>query len=156
MSGNVPNIKLNNGVSMPALGFGTYAKEGTDGEMHRAVVTALNAGYRHLDCAWYYRNEDEVGSALQEYLAANPSVKRSDVFVTTKVWPHLLEPEDVEWSLMNSLEKLQTDYVDCFLMHWGFAAEKTENNDVKIGTDGKVDALEPQMPWTGVDKISST
>ena len=123
---------------MPAFGFGTFASEGSVGETHKAVVAALNAGYRHLDCAWFYQNENEVGTAVKEFLAANPSVKRSDIFIVTKVWNHLHDPEDVEWSLKNSLEKLQTPYIDAFLVHWPIAAEKNEDRSVKIGADGKV------------------
>lgn len=86
-----------------------------------------------------YKNEEEVGSGLREFLSSNPSVKRSDIFITTKVWPHLCgSPEDVEWSLNYSLEKLGVDYVDSFLMHWPFAAERTDDYEVKIGDDGKV------------------
>ena len=100
---------------------------------------ALRAGgYRHLDCAWFYQNEDEVGSGMREFLSVNPSVKREDIFITTKVWNHLHEPEDVEWSIRDSLEKLQTPYVDAFLVHWPIAAEKNEDRTVKIGEDGKV------------------
>jgi diketogulonate reductase-like aldo/keto reductase len=128
---------LNNGISMPALGFGTFANNGSKGETHKAVVTALSADYRHLDCAWIYQNEDEVGSGVQEFLAANPGIKRSDIFITTKVWQHLRHPEDVEWSLNDSLSKLQTEYVDCLLIHWPFASEKDDNYQVKIGPDGK-------------------
>lgn len=85
-----------------------------------------------------YLNEGEVGSGLKEWLSRNPAVKRSDIFITTKVWPHLAEPKDVEWSLNNSLEMLGTNYVDCFLIHWPFAVEKTDDNKVKLGPDGKV------------------
>lgn len=133
-----PMLKLNNGVEMPALGFGTFANEGSKGETHKAVIHALNAGYRHLDCAWFYQNEEEVGSGMREFLAANPSVKRSDIFICTKVWNHLHEPEDVEWSIKSSLEKLQTPYVDAFLIHWPIASERNEDRTVKIGADGKV------------------
>ncbi|KAI9738038.1 MAG: Glycerol 2-dehydrogenase (NADP(+)) [Claussenomyces sp. TS43310] len=153
-----PIIKLNNGVEMPSLGFGTFAAEGVVGATHSAVVSALNAGYRHLDCAWFYQNEGEVGSGLREFLAANPSVKRSDIFITTKVWNHLHEPEDVEWSLNNSLENFQTDYVDAFLIHWPIAAEKTQDNMPKIGNDGKyvikkdlTENLEPT--WRAAEKL---
>ena len=133
-----PILKLNNGVSMPALGFGTFANEGSKGETHKAVIHALNAGYRHLDCAWFYQNEDEVGTGMREFLSRNPSVQRSDIFITTKVWNHFHEPEDVEWSIKNSLERLQTPYVDAFLIHWPIAAERNEDRTVKIGADGKV------------------
>ena len=133
-----PVLTLNNGVKMPSLGFGTFANTGSTGETHAAVVCALNAGYRHLDCAWFYQNEGEVGTAMKEFLSANPDVKRSDIFITTKVWNHLHQPEDVEWSLKDSLRMLQTDYVDAFLIHWPIASEKNQDHSVKIGTDGKV------------------
>lgn len=133
-----PLLTLNNGIKMPALGFGTFANEGSKGETHKAVVHALNAGYRHLDCAWFYQNEDEVGSGIREFLSQNPSAKRENIFITTKVWNHLHAPEDVEWSLKNSLEKLQTPYVDAFLIHWPIASEKNADRTVKIGADGKV------------------
>ncbi|PQE21086.1 putative alcohol dehydrogenase protein [Rutstroemia sp. NJR-2017a WRK4] len=153
-----PMIKLNNGLEMPALGFGTFANEGSKGETHKAVVAALNAGYRHLDCAWFYQNEEEVGSGIREFLAANPSAKRSEIFITTKVWNHLHEPEDVEWSLKDSLAKLQTDYVDAFLVHWPIAAEKNEDRTVKIGADGKYIIKKeltenPEPTWRAMEKL---
>ncbi|KAF4616212.1 hypothetical protein G7Y89_g15195 [Cudoniella acicularis] len=138
MAKAIPMLKLNNGVEMPALGFGTFADELVEGESKVAVIAALDVGYRHLDCAWYYANEKEIGSALKEWLSRNPTVTRKDIFITTKVWPHLMEPEDVEWSLNNSLESLGIDYVDAFLIHWPFVAEKTVDHQVKRGPDGKV------------------
>lgn len=133
-----PLLKLHNGVQVPALGFGTFANEGAVGETHKAVVAALEAGYRHLDCAWFYQNEGEVGSGMKEFMSKHPEVKRSDIFICTKVWNHLHEPEEVEWSLNSSLSKFGTDYVDAFLIHWPIAAEKESNEKVKIGPDGKV------------------
>ncbi|KAH8662984.1 putative alcohol dehydrogenase [Tricladium varicosporioides] len=153
-----PILKLNNGIEMPALGFGTFANEGSKGETHKAVVSALNAGYRHLDCAWFYQNEGEVGSGMHEFLAANPDVKRSDIFITTKVWQHLHEPEEVEWSLKNSLEKFQTPYVDSFLVHWPIAAEKNSENLPKIGPDGKYIIKKeltenPEPTWRAMESL---
>ncbi|KAF8847804.1 putative alcohol dehydrogenase [Acephala macrosclerotiorum] len=155
-----PVLTLNNGIKMPALGFGTFANEGSKGETHKAVVHALNAGYRHLDCAWFYQNEDEVGSGVREFLSQNPSVKREDIFITTKVWNHLHEPEDVEWSLKSSLEKLQTPYVDAFLIHWPIASEKNADKTVKIGVDGKYvinSSLtnDPSPTWRAMEKLHS-
>ena len=131
-------IKLNSGKEMPALGFGTFASVGNPGETHRAVVAALEAGYRHLDCAWFYLNEDEVGTGIKEYMSKHPEFKREELFVATKVWQHLHAPQDVRWSINDSLKKLQLEYVDLFLIHWPFAAEKNDDNTVKIGPDGKV------------------
>jgi diketogulonate reductase-like aldo/keto reductase len=139
MANQQPYIKLNSGYQMPALGFGTFASQGNPGETHRAVVCALEAGYRHLDCAWFYQNEDEVGTGIKEFLSKHPEAKREEIFVVTKVWQHLHQPDDVLWSINDSLKKFQLDYVDLFLIHWPFAAEKTEDNQVKLGPDGKVD-----------------
>ncbi|KAG9235140.1 putative alcohol dehydrogenase [Amylocarpus encephaloides] len=153
-------LKLNNGVRMPALGFGTFASEGSKGETHRAVVTALNAGYRHLDCAWFYQNESEVGSGMREFLASNPDAKREDIFIVTKVWNHLHKPADVEWSIRDSLKKLQTPYVDAFLIHWPIAAESNEDRTVKIGFNGKYvienDLTEnPEPTWRAMESTYS-
>ncbi|KAF2828612.1 Aldo/keto reductase [Ophiobolus disseminans] len=134
---NQKTYKLNNGISIPAVGFGTFANEGSKGETYTAVTHALQTGYRHLDCAWFYQNEQEVGDAVRDFLASNPSVTRSDLFICTKVWNHLHEPEEVAWSINNSLQKLGMDYVDLFLLHWPIAAEKNDENMPKIGSDGK-------------------
>jgi diketogulonate reductase-like aldo/keto reductase len=74
-----------------------------------------------------YNNEDEVGNRIREFLSMNPDVKREDIFVTTKVWTHLMQPVDVEWSLNDSLKKLDLNYVDCLLLHFPLATERMEN-----------------------------
>jgi diketogulonate reductase-like aldo/keto reductase len=79
-----------------------------------------------------------VGDGIRDFLAANPSVKRSDIFVTTKVWNHLHRYDDVLWSIENSLQRMKLDYVDLFLIHWPIAAEKETQEKPKIGPDGKV------------------
>lgn len=137
-------FKLSNGVEIPAVGFGTFSSEGSKGEAYAAVIHALRTGYRHLDCAWFYLNEDEIGDAIRDFLKENPAVKRSDLFICTKVWNNLHEFDEVKWSLENSLKMLQLDYVDLFLIHWPIAAENTEDNQPKLGPDGKVS--EPPAP----------
>ncbi|RPA81722.1 Aldo/keto reductase [Ascobolus immersus RN42] len=150
---------LNNGVKMPALGFGTFASEGNPGETYRAAKCALDVGYRHLDCAWFYQNEGEVGEAIKDFLKEQDGkVKREDLFICTKVWNHLHEPEEVEWSLKDSLKKLQLSYVDLFLIHWPIAAERTEDYQPKIGADGKYiikKALteDPTPTWRALEKL---
>ncbi|KAJ5709671.1 Glycerol 2-dehydrogenase (NADP(+)) [Penicillium malachiteum] len=134
---NGKTYTLSNGVTIPAVGFGTFASEGSKGETYAAVTVALRTGYRHLDCAWFYLNEDEVGDAIRDFLKENPSVKRSDIFVTTKVWNHLHRHEDVLWSVQNSLDRLKLDYVDLYLVHWPIAAEKDGHEKPLIGADGK-------------------
>ena len=149
---------LENGIKMPGVGFGTFASEGNEGETYRAVMCALKTGYRHLDCAWFYQNEGEVGDALKDFCKENPSVKRSDIFICTKVWNHLHEPDEVKWSINSSLEKLKTDYIDLFLVHWPIAAEKDENMMPKLNEKGqyiiKEGLTKNQEPtWRAMEEI---
>ncbi|KAF2788637.1 Aldo/keto reductase [Melanomma pulvis-pyrius CBS 109.77] len=155
---NQMTFELSNGVKIPAIGFGTFANEGSKGETYAAVTHALNTGYRHLDCAWFYNNEDEVGDAVRDFLGSNPNVARSDLFICTKVWNHLHEPEDVQWSLQDSLSKLKMDYVDLFLVHWPIAAEKDEHRAPKLGADGKYIikkdlTANPEPTWRAMERI---
>lgn len=98
-------------TSVPATGFGTW--ELTGRTAYRAVRHALDVGYRHVDTAQAYGNEQEVGRAL-----ADSPVDRDEVFVTTKVWPDNAAPEDTRTSHEDSLRRLDTDYVDLLLLHW--------------------------------------
>lgn len=103
--------KTIHGVDVPSLGFGTYRLTG--GACRRGVVDALEMGYRHIDTAQIYGNENEVGEGLRE-----ADVDRGDVFLTTKVWMDSLAPLDVRATTEESLARLQTDYVDLLLIHW--------------------------------------
>lgn len=156
---NNKTYRLNNGVEIPAIGFGTFASEGSKGETYAAVTHALKTGYRHLDCAWFYQNEDEVGDAVHDFLKANASVKRSDIFICTKVWNHLHEPDEVKWSLQSSLERLKVDYVDLFLVHWPIAAEADDNHMPTIGSDGKYVIKKgltenPEPTWRAMEELN--
>ncbi|KAI0119281.1 Aldo/keto reductase [Daldinia grandis] len=155
---NQQTFTLNNGVKIPAIGFGTFANEGAKGETYKAVTAALEVGYRHLDCAWFYKNEAEVGEALRDFLAKNKSVKREDIFICTKVWQHLHEPDEVKWSLENSLQNFGLDYVDLFLVHWPIAAERDDNHMPKIGADGKYIIKKeltenPEPTWRAMEEL---
>jgi len=101
------------GGKVPALGFGTWELLGED--CRKAVLSALDLGYRHIDTAQIYMNEDKVGRAIQE-----SGVKREDLFLTTKVWLSNLAYGDVLKSVGESLRKLRTDYVDLLLIHWPY------------------------------------
>ncbi|KAJ5286644.1 reductase-like protein [Penicillium angulare] len=157
---NGKTYTLSNGQTIPAVGFGTFASEGSVGETYRAVTVALETGYRHLDCAWYYLNEGEVGDAVHDFLAKNPSVKRSDIYITTKVWNHLHRPEDVRWAINDSLKRLKLEYVDLYLVHWPIASEKdtAEEPHPLLGADGKYvilkDLTENHEPtWRAMEKL---
>lgn len=99
------------GMRMPKLGLGTWRLRGDDGR--RSVVSALEMGYRHIDTARAYENEDALGDAL-----ASVSIPRADIHVTTKVWHTELAPDAIERALDASLRLLRTPYVDLCLIHW--------------------------------------
>ena len=135
-------LKLNTGASFPALGFGTYS--GNPGDTHKATLHALHTGFRHIDTAAGYRNENEVGAAIADFLKENKNVKREDLFVTTKISDTLHAPDDVEWCLNESLKKLGLEYVDLALVHWPIALVKEDagdnNSGFKKDGDGEVSA----------------
>lgn len=106
------SIQIQN-EKMPTLGFGTWQLRGD--ECVEGVKKALEIGYRHIDTAQIYENEAEVGEGL-----AKGGVKRSDIFLTTKVWRNHFADKDVAASVDESLKKLKTDYVDLLLIHWPF------------------------------------
>ncbi|KAH7697173.1 oxidoreductase [Aphelenchoides avenae] len=107
-------VELSNGKKMPLLGLGTW--QSTPGEVGRAVKVALKEGYRHIDTAFMYQNEAEIGNALQEVFAEG-KLKREDVFITTKVFRTHMREGDLEKQLREQLESLKTDYVDLYLLH---------------------------------------
>src|SRR5580693_9418784 len=118
---------LNHGASyIPALGFGTLIPDPA-GTM-TATRDALEAGFRHFDCAERYGNEREVGKALQAGLAAG-GIAREDIFVTTKLWNSNHRPERVEPAFAASLERLGLNYLDLYLIHTPFAFQPGDNQD---------------------------
>lgn len=116
----------NNSLGMPALGFGTLIPDAA--ETIIATRNALNAGFRHFDCAERYRNEREVGKALQEGLAAE-GIAREDIFVTTKLWNTNHRPNRVEAAFEGSLERLRLNYIDLYLIHTPFAFQPGDDQD---------------------------
>jgi len=100
-----------NGAKIPALGFGTFELEPAEAES--MVAHALEVGYRHIDTAQMYKNEQAVGRGLKQ-----SGVAREDIFLTNKVWTDRFADDDLQASVRESLEKLDTDYVDLLLLHW--------------------------------------
>jgi len=113
-------LSLNNGKKMPIIGLGTYRSD--PNEVKAAVKTALKAGYRHIDCAYMYKNEKEVGQGIKEAIQEG-IVKREDIFVTTKLWNTFHRPELVAKGIEESLNNLGLDYVDLYLIHWPTAQD---------------------------------
>jgi 2,5-diketo-D-gluconate reductase B len=99
------------GTTVPALGFGTFELKGDT--CHKAVIKALETGYRHIDTARMYNNEAEVGEAIQD-----AKIPREDLFLTSKVWWEDLSPHAIRKAIETSLKQLQTDYLDLALIHW--------------------------------------
>jgi alcohol dehydrogenase (NADP+) len=128
-------LPLNNGSGpMPAIGFGTLIADSAVTLI--ATRDALEAGFRHFDCAERYRNEREVGEALHAGLAAGVA-SREDIFVTTKLWNSNHRPERVEPAFVESLDRLRLDYLDLYLIHTPFAFQPGEEQDPR-DQDGNV------------------
>ena len=120
-------MPLNNGAGhMPALGFGTLIPD--PAVTKTATRDALDAGFRHFDCAERYRNESEVGEALQAGLAAN-GIARENIFVTTKLWNSNHRPERVEPAFEASLDRLNLEYLDLYLIHTPYAFQPGDEQD---------------------------
>ena len=107
-------VTLSNGVKMPQLGYGVY--QVTKEECERCVSDALSVGYRHIDTAQSYFNEEEVGNAIKK-----SGIPREELFITTKVWIEHYGYEECRKSVLESLRKLQLDYIDLMLLHQPFA-----------------------------------
>ncbi|KAJ3763244.1 Aldo/keto reductase [Lentinula raphanica] len=117
---SVPLIKLNNGIEIPSIGLGTW--QSSPEEVIAAVAYALKeAGYRHVDCAWGYNNEKEVGEGIRQ-----SGVPRSEIFITSKVWGTY--HNRVEEALDETLANLGTSYLDLYLIHWPVALNPNGNH----------------------------
>lgn len=114
-------LTLNNGAEMPAFGLGTW--KSAPGEVRAAVIEAVKLGYRHIDCAWIYGNEAEIGQALAE-LFAEGVVTRQDLWITSKLWNDRHAPQDVSGALRETLDKLGLESLDLYLIHWPIAFER--------------------------------
>ncbi|MFD5448515.1 MULTISPECIES: aldo/keto reductase [unclassified Streptomyces] len=138
MSSKVPPITLNNGVEMPQLGFGVW--QVPDDEAETAVAQALEAGYRSIDTAAIYGNEEGTGKAI-----AASGVAREDLFVTTKLWNSEQGYDSTLRAFDASLDKLGLEYVDLYLIHWPVPAKDryvdTYKAFEKLHADGRVRAI---------------
>ena len=144
---------LNNGsAEIPALGFGTSLSDRK--ETRNAVRTAVEVGFRHLDAAERYRNEAGVGAALNE-LFADGTVRREELFVTTKLWNINHRPERVKPTLQASLSRLGLDAVDLYLVHTPFAFKPGDDQDPRDAHGAIVydDAVTLEETWAAMEAL---
>ncbi|KAI9050623.1 hypothetical protein LZ554_005782 [Drepanopeziza brunnea f. sp. 'monogermtubi'] len=147
-------FKLNTGAEIPALGLGTW--QSSPGEVKKAVSHALAVGYRHIDAAYCYGNEDEVGEGLKEAFASG--IKREDIFITTKLW--CTYHSRVEQNLDISLKSLGLEYVDLYLMHWPVAMNPNGNHEkfpkLPDGSRDLVKDWKHTETWKAMEKLLAT
>ena len=143
---NVPSYKLNTGAIMPAVGLGTFGSDKyTPDQIADAVYGAVKAGYRMLDCASVYQNEDQIGKVLDK-LFSEGVVKREEMFITSKVWND--QHREVRKACKKSLTDLGLSYIDLYFVHWPFP------NYHAPGCDG--DSRNPDSKPFSVDEFMDT
>ncbi|KAJ8680127.1 hypothetical protein QAD02_015914 [Eretmocerus hayati] len=145
---SVPVVCLNDGNEMPFFGLGTYGLKGKDGEA--AVRYAIENGYRHIDTAAAYDNEAEIGRAICAKIE-DGTVRREDLFVTTKLSPVSHQKNEVVNSCIGSLERLGLDYIDLFLIHTPISLKPLGESKKMVPSD--IDYVET---WRGMEKCKNS
>ncbi|ORX54507.1 Aldo/keto reductase [Hesseltinella vesiculosa] len=153
-----PSHTLNTGAKIPTVGLGTWQATEPDA-IYNAILTALKAGYRHIDTAFAYGNEVEVGRAIRDGLA-QLELKREDIFVTTKLAPIQARPATVPQAFEKSLSDLGLDYVDLYLLHWPVALNPEPGVLIPLRADGSRDIDDQvagfEVTWEAMEKLAAT
>lgn len=137
---------------MPIVGLGTW--KSAPGEVYNAVKTALQVGYRHIDCAPIYGNEAEVGRALSDAFDEG-IVSRDEVWITSKLWNDSHAPEHVRTALEETLDDLQLDAIDLYLMHWPVAIEHGVNMPSSPDQFISLDEIPISETWAAMEELVS-
>jgi len=145
-------LKLNSGHHMDVVGLGTWKSK--PDEVRQAVESAIDCGYRHIDCAWCYQNEHEVGAGLENKFKEG-KVKREDLFITSKLWCCFHEPERVRPALMETLKWLKLDYLDLYLMHNPVGYVYVEGEPFPLLENGKMrnTDMDYMETWKAMEKL---
>lgn len=148
MGPKVPFVKFNNGQQFPILGLGTWKSK--PGEVTQAVKYAIDAGFRHIDCALVYMNEKEVGEGIAAKINEGV-VKREDLYLTSKLWNTFHRPELVVPALKRTLNDLGVKYLDLYLIHWPMGYKEGDDlmpkdeNEKTLYSDSNFVDIWPQM-----------
>ncbi|KAI8821759.1 NADP-dependent oxidoreductase domain-containing protein [Fimicolochytrium jonesii] len=142
---------LNNGHTIPAVGLGTWQSK--PGEVGEAVLAAIDAGYTHIDGAYVYGNEKEIGEALKKAFTSG-KIKRENLFYTSKLWNTFHQPSKVSEAITKTLSDLQLDYLDLYLIHWPVSFQPGSDLFPK-DKDGKVitDPTDIVDTWKELEKL---
>ncbi|XP_003386238.2 PREDICTED: alcohol dehydrogenase [NADP(+)]-like [Amphimedon queenslandica] len=144
------SVSLFDGQQIPLVGLGTWKSK--PGQVESAVSVALDAGYKLIDGAHVYGNEQEVGNALKEKIGAG--LNRKDLFIVSKLWNTKHRESDVRPALLNTLKDLQLDYIDLYLIHWPISFVPGDNKFPK-NPDGSMqyDSVPPLETWRAMEKL---
>ncbi|AIZ42901.1 aldehyde oxidoreductase [Cellulophaga baltica 18] len=141
-------LKFRNNDEMPILGLGTFRSE--PNEVYNAVFSAIKIGYRHIDCAAAYGNEKEVGNAIAEAIKQG-LVTRNDLWITSKLWNASHGEENVIPALNQTLEDLQLEYLDLYLIHWPVALKKGTEMPEKASDFIPLSEVPLTNTWKGME-----
>ncbi|XP_048223457.1 aldo-keto reductase family 1 member C4-like isoform X7 [Perognathus longimembris pacificus] len=153
MNSKPQRVRLNDGHFMPVLGFGTAGPAEVPTSKYLDITKlAIDAGFRYIDCGYVYNSEENVGLAIQSKIA-DGTVKREEIFYTTKLWCTFHRPELVRSCLERSLKKLRLDYVDLYLVHFPMALKPGEDN-FPMGENGKFifDTVDLCTTWEAMEQ----
>ncbi|XP_041485911.1 aldo-keto reductase family 1 member B1-like [Lytechinus variegatus] len=143
---------LPGGAKFPLLGLGTWQSE--KGKVRAAVETAIECGYRHIDAAYIYSNESEVGEGIKTKMT-DGTIKREDLFVTTKLWISAHKPDKVEPCCRESMKNLGLDYIDLYLIHWPMSLVD-DKGVFPLGEDGMLignDSIDYVDVWKSMESL---
>lgn len=144
-------LTLNNGLTMPTLGLGTWRSEKL--AAGNAVEFALtSAGYTHIDCASIYGNEPEIGAAFSRVFKTGKA-KREDVFITSKLWNTHHHPDHVEAACRKTLSDLQLEYLDLYLIHWGIAFEYGDDPEPVRNGAATTEPVALYQTWQAMEQL---